>query len=122
MPFFSDTNLINPETNPFRTILNSWKVSSKSVYEEKLAGLDKKSFLLINLVRRVPSFYIGTKFTLKTCVTTVHLLHHKTNFFIHLCFLGRNLQQLKEHPSCRAFQVFGFFTLVYICSDSSTFV
>lgn len=44
VPFFSDTNLINPETNPFRTILNSWKVSSKSVYEEKLAGLDKKKF------------------------------------------------------------------------------
>ena len=44
MPFFSDTNLINPETSPFRTILNSWKVSSKSVYEEKLAGLYKKKF------------------------------------------------------------------------------
>ena len=37
----------------------------------------KKIFLLINLVPRVPSFYIRTKFRLKNRVTTVHLVQLK---------------------------------------------
>ena len=38
----------------------------------------------INLIPSVPSFYIRTKFRLKTRVNTVHLLQCKTNFLIHL--------------------------------------
>ena len=58
--------------------------------------------MLINLVPRVSSFYLWTKFRLKNRVTTVYLLQRKTNFFIHLCFWGRNPRQIKEHPSSEA--------------------
>ena len=66
---------------------------------EKLAGSGKSFLLLIILVPKVPSFYIRTKFRLKYHVTTLHLFQCKTNFFIHLCFWGRNLLQNKEHMS-----------------------
>ena len=47
----------------------------------------KRDFHIHNfLVPKVPSVYIGTKFTLKNHATTVHPLQCKTNFFIHLCF------------------------------------
>ena len=61
-----------------------------------------KKISLINLVPSVPSFYVRTKFRLENCVTTVHLLQRKTNFFIHLRFCGRNLLQIKEYPSWEA--------------------
>ena len=64
---------------------------------ERLPGLFKIFFFLINLVPRIPSFYIRIKFRLKNRVTTVHILQCKRNSFIHLCFLGRNLLQIKEH-------------------------
>ena len=49
--------------------------------------LKKRDFHIHNfLVPKVPSVYIGTKFTLKNHATTVHPLQCKTNFFIHLCF------------------------------------
>ena len=80
-------------------ILNSWEISSKSVCSKTISLIRQKIFLPINLVPRVPFFYIRTKFRLKNRVTTVHLLQCKTIFFVHLCFWGRNLRQIKEHPS-----------------------
>ena len=54
----------------------------------------------------------------------MHLLQCKTIFFIHLRFWGRNLEQIKEYPSWRAFTnienpFFDSFTLVYIRLESS---
>ena len=57
----------------FQAIFDSWTVWNQ-VKAEKLAGSDKKKFLLIDLVPRVPSFYIWKKFRLKNRITTVHLL------------------------------------------------
>ena len=88
--------------------------------------------MLINLVPRVPSFCIRTKFRLKNRVTTVYLLQCKTNFFIYLCFWERNLLQIKKHLSWEASinikkKLFWFVytclhssALVYICLDSSS--
>ena len=74
----------------------------------------------MNLVSSVSSFYIRTRFTLKNRVTTVHLLQCKTNFYIHLRFWGRNLRQIKEHPSWFVYTRLHSSTLVYICLDSSS--
>ena len=74
MPFYFETYLNNGFVlffRPFwavRKFLRSWSET------EQLTGSDKKCFWLINLVLRVPSFYIGTIFALKNRVTTVHLL------------------------------------------------
>ena len=54
---------------------------------------------LINLVWRLAFVYIWTKFRLINRVATVYLLQCKTNFFIHLCFYGKNLRQIKEDLS-----------------------
>ena len=103
-------------------------LSSRSEAEQ-LAGSDKKVFLLINFVPKILSFYIRIKFRLKNRVITVHLLQCKTNFFIYLCFWGRNLGQIKEHPPLQASiniikKVFLIplhsSTLVYIHLDSSS--
>ena len=68
----------------------------------QLAGSDKKKFLLINLVPRVPFFYEWGKLRLKNRVTAVHLLPRRTNFLIHICFWRRNLCQIKKHLSWEA--------------------
>ena len=85
----------------------------------------KKIFFLINLFPRVPSFYIRTKFRLKNCVTTVHLLQCKTNFFTHLCFEGEIYCKLKnihlgKLPLISKKRFFDSFTLVHIRLDSSS--
>ena len=48
----------------------------------------------------------------------MHLLQCKTNFFFHVYFWGRNLQQIKEHTSWEAYT--DSFTLVRNCLDSSS--
>ena len=57
------------------------KTRTKNVFqvglkEKSLLVQKKKFFLLVNLVLRVPSFYIRTKFRLKNRLTIVHLLEH----------------------------------------------
>ena len=68
-------------SGPFCTVGKFLPSRSKA---EQLPGSDQKIFLLINLVPRIPSFYIGPKFTLKNCVTTVHL-----NLKLRSCMLLR---------------------------------
>ena len=73
----------------------------------------KRDFHIHNfLVPKVPSVYIGTKFTLKNHATTVHPLQCKTNFFIHLCFWGRNLHQIKKHPCWEASI---YISILFVC-------
>ena len=91
---------------------NFFQVSLK---EKNQLVLTNKIFLLIILIPRVLSFYIRTKFRLKNCVTTVHLLQCKTNFFIHLCFEGEIYYYHLELPRDSS-------SLIYIRLDSSTFV
>ena len=111
----------------FRTILDSWEVSSKSVWSrKKLPVQTKKKFLFSNLGPRVPSFYKRTKSELKNRVTTVHLLQCKTNFFIRLSLWGEKYTQIKEYPSWETStniekNFFDLFTLVYIRLHSFTF-
>ena len=100
--FHFETNLIKLRSSrfsrPFWTagkFLQSWSDTIISWFRQKF-------FLLSNLIPRVPSFYVQTKFRLKNWITIVHLLQCKTNFFIHLCFLGRNVRQIKEHSSWEA--------------------
>ena len=67
----------------------------------------------MNLVPRVPSFYIRTKFRLKNCVTTVHLAH----FFIRV-FEGEIYGKLKNihlgrPPLILKKYYFDLFTFVY---------
>ena len=101
----------------FRTILDSWKISSKSVWSREISLFTHKQNLLRYFVPRVPSFYIWTKSRCKNPVTTVYLLQCKTNFFIHLCLWGRNLSKLKNiylgKPHLISF-FFDSFTLDYI--------
>ena len=98
--FHFETNLIKKTfflfSGPFWTDGNFFLSRSEA---EQLAGSDKKTFWLTNLFPRVPSFYIWTKFRLKNHVTTVYLLLCKTKLFIYLCFWGRSLRQINEHPS-----------------------
>ena len=103
-------------------------LSSRSEAEQ-LAGSDKKCFWVINFVPKLLSFYIRIEFRLKNRVTTVRLLQFKTSSFIYLCFWGRNLRQIKEHPPLQASiniikKVFLIplhsSTLVYIHLDSSS--
>ena len=86
----------------------------------------KKLFLLINLVPRLPSFYTRTKFRLKNCVFTVHLLQRKINFFNHVWFEGEIYCKLKNihlgKPPLISKHFFNSFTLLYIRLHSSTFV
>ena len=102
----------------FQTTLDSSEISSKSVWRRKF------SWFRQNLIPRVASFYIRTKFRLKNSVTTVHLLQCKTIFLIHLCFRGRNLLQIKEHPSWEPSVNIKkmFFWFVYTCLHSSRLV
>ena len=97
----------------FRTNLDSWKISSESVWSRKISMCRQKKFFLSNVVPRVSSFYKWTKSRLKYRVTTVHLLQRKTNFFIRLCVWRRNLCKLKKF--------FDSFTLINIRLHSSTF-
>ena len=111
----------------FRTVLYSCEISSTPVWSRKISWFRQKKILLINLVPKVPNIYIRTKYTLKICVTTVHLLHCITNFFIHLCFWRTNLWWIKEHPSWEtSVNIKKFFWFVYTrlrsSSDSSTLV
>ena len=111
----------------FRTVLYSWEISSTPVWSRKISWFRQKKILLINLVPKVPNLHIRTKYTLKICVTTVHLLHCITNFFIHLCFWRTNLWWIKEHPSWEtSVNIKKFFWFVYTrlhsSSDSSTLV
>ena len=94
---------------------------------EKLACSDKKKFCS-NLVPKVSSFYIRTKSILKNRVTAVHPRQCKTNFFIRLCFWGRNLRKLKNihlgKASINIKKLFYSFTIVKTrivsCLHSST--
>ena len=100
--------------NFFQVCLNqkNWLVQTKKIF-----------FSLINLALSVPSFYIRTKFRLKNSVITVHLLRCKTIFFIHLLFWGRNLVQIKEHPSWEAsINIKKVFWFVYTCLHSSRLI
>ena len=94
--FHFETSLI--KVFPFsETILDSGKFLPSWSEAKKLAGSDKKIILRINLVPSVPSFYTDTKFRLKNRVTTVHLLHCKTNFFIHIyAFEGETYCKFKN--------------------------
>ena len=74
----------------------------------------------MNLVSSESSFYIRTKFKLKSRVTTMHLLQSKANFFIHLRIWWRNLRQIKEHPSWFVYIRLHSSTLVFICLGSSS--
>ena len=128
-PFFIfRTNEFNKGFSFFPTILDGWEDSFKLVWFKKLSWFRQKfCFLLINFVSRVPSFYIQTKVRLKNRLTTVHLLQCKINFFIYVCFWGRNLLQNKEHPSWETSIntkkiFFDSSALVYICLYSPTFV
>ena len=120
--FHFEANLIDKKVFPlFLTILDSWEISSKSFWSRKNYRKN------CNLVPRVPSFYIWTKSRLKSCVTTVHLLQCKTNFFIYLSFWGRNLLKLRnihvgKLPLISKKFFFDLFTLVYIHLDSCTIV
>ena len=134
MPFSSGPFSFSEQMNSikvfhfFQTILDGWKDSFKLVWFRKLSWFRQKfCFLLINFVSRVPSFYIQTKVRLKNRLTTVHLLQCKINFFIYLCFWGRNLLQNKEHPSWETSintrkNFFDSSALVYICLYSPIFV
>ena len=109
----------------FRTVLYSWKDSSKPDWSRKTDWF-KQFFLLINLASRVHSFYIQTKFRLRNRVTTEHLLQCKINIFIHL-FYGKNLRQIKENlPREVSINIkksfFDSFTVVYIHLNLSTLV
>ena len=119
--FHFETNLIKKTfslfSGPFWTDGKFFLSRSEA---EQLAGSDKKTFWLTNLFPRVPSFYIRTKLRLKNHLTTVYLLLCKTKLFIYLCFWGRNLRQINEHPSwevsinTKKKGFFVFFTFVYI--------
>ena len=109
-----------------KTILDRQFLPSQSE-AENLPDSEKKNFFCLSTSLLINFFYMWTKFRLKSRVTTVHLLQCKTNFLIYLCFWGRNLQQIKEHPSWEGSinikkKFFDSFTLVYICLHSSTFV
>ena len=86
--------------------------------------VQRKKNWFINLVPRVPSLYIWKKCRLKNHVTTMPLLQRKTTFFIHLCFWGKNRQQIEEHSLWEAFIVIkkSFFwfvlTRLHFSSDS----
>ena len=125
MPFsncsFSFWDQFGQKGFPFsQIILDNGKFLPSRSEAEKLAGLDKRKFSLVNLVPSVTSFYIRTKFRLTNRVTTVHLLQCKTNFFIHPHFWGRNLLQIQEHPSWEA--SISIETGFLICLHSPTFV
>ena len=81
--------------------------------------------MLSNLLPRVPPFYIEAKSRLKNCITTVHLLQFKTNFFIHLCFWQRNLCKLKNihlgKPPLISIYIY-IYIYMYICLLSPTFI
>ena len=68
----------------FRAILDSWEISSKSVWSRKINLFRQNIFLFSNLLPRVPSFYVRRKSRLKNRVTIVHLLQCNTNLFIRL--------------------------------------
>ena len=107
----------------FWTILDSWKISSTSVWSRKISLFKQNNFLLSNLLSRVPSFYIRTKSRLKNCVTIMHLLQYKTNLFIRLCSWGRNLRKLKNihlgKPPLISKNFFDSLTFVYTRLHSS---
>ena len=122
--FHFETNLIKQWfllfSGPFCTV---GKFLPRRSEAEKISWFRQKNILLINLVPKVPNLYIRTKYTLKICVTTVHLLHCITNFFIHLCFWRTNLWWIKEHPSWEtSVNIKKFFWFVYTRLHSSTFV
>ena len=109
-------------SRPFWTVgkfLPSWSEA------EQVINPDKKIFLLINLVPKIPCFYIWTKFRLKNPVTTVHLVH----FFIHV-FEGEISCKLKNShlgkPPLKLKKAFliclHLSTLVHIVLHSPTFV
>ena len=81
----------------FHTILDNCEISSKSVWSRKISWFRKIFFFAYQLCFKGTFLYIRGKFRLKNRVTTMDLLQCKTNFFIYLCFLGRNLLQVKEH-------------------------
>ena len=107
---------------PFNSV---WSRISWS--EEQLAGSDRFFFSLINLVPRVPSFYVWPKFRLKNRVTTVHLLQCKKISSLIYAFEGEIYGRLKnihlrKPPLIPKKSFFDLFAFVYIRPRSSSFV